>query len=153
MGINRTKSHTPPSTTLALQAWSRVAHLSFHATLWFCFVLFCFRFELCCPNCRPTSFPSKGGKKKSKKRRKVRVLLRKRAKKGLYSSRPSVGRFVDSWLGKTESRPVASWPSVQSPPALAKWLIPVIFFPVVVLPQLHQCTDAQASCSLTRWST
>lgn len=40
MGINRTKSRTPPSTTLALQAWSRVAHLSFHATLWFCFVVF-----------------------------------------------------------------------------------------------------------------
>lgn len=40
MGINRTKLRTPPSTTLALQAWSRVAHLSFHATLWFCFVVF-----------------------------------------------------------------------------------------------------------------
>lgn len=32
-------------------------------------VLFCcFRFELCCPNCRPTSFPSKGEKKKEQKK-------------------------------------------------------------------------------------
>lgn len=86
MGINRTKSRTPPSTTFALQAWSRVAHLSFHATLWFCSVVFVL-------NCvvlivaRQVSRP-KVKKKKEQKRRKVRVLLWGRAKKGLYSSRP-----------------------------------------------------------------
>lgn len=150
MGINRTKSRTPPSTTFALQAWSRVAHLSFHATLWFCSVVFVL-------NCvvlivaRQVSRP-KVKKKKEQKRRKVRVLLWGEQRKASIPVDLSVGRFVDSWLGETESRPVASWPSVQSPPALAKWLIPVIFFPVVVLPRLCQCTDAQASCSLTRWS-
>lgn len=150
MGINRTKSRTPPSTTFALQAWSRVAHLSFHATLWFCSVVFVL-------NCvvlivaRQVSRP-KVKKKKSKKGGKWECFCGEEQRKASIPVDPGVGRFVDSWLGEMESRPVASWPSVQSPPALAKQLIPVIFFPVVVLPRLCQCTDAQASCSLTGWS-
>lgn len=105
MGINRTKSRTPPSTTFALQAWSRVAHLSFHATLWFCSVVFVL-------NCvvlivaRQVSRP-KVKKKRAKKEESESASVGKSKERPLFQSTLA---SAGSWTAGWEKWNLGRWP-------------------------------------------
>lgn len=110
MGIIRTKSHTPPPkrpNVPAQQASSSVAHPSLRATPWFCFRLFsCVVPVVSRQVSRPKEKKKvkKRGKEKGKKKKDFFFFRVKEQRQASYSSRPCVGRFLDSRLGRTKEK-------------------------------------------------